>query len=73
VVPAAASTPSPRRALQNAYKAARKIKCIGECEKFIVELWRGWDCGPEGQKFIAFGAVELLVRCGPGGIPDVEL
>lgn len=60
-------------ALANALKAANKIKCLGKCEKIVVELWRGWDCGAEGKGFIAFGAVEVLVRCGPGGVPDIEL
>ncbi|HZP21124.1 MAG TPA: hypothetical protein VFB16_13055 [Bauldia sp.] len=60
-------------ALANAIKAANRIKCVGECEKFVVELWRGWSCGPEQKGFIACGAVEVLVRCGVGGLPDIEL
>jgi hypothetical protein len=51
------------KALANAQKAAAKIKCAEGCTKRVNEIWRGWDCGPEGKKFLLIGAVELAVIC----------
>jgi hypothetical protein len=51
------------KALANAQKAAAKITCPGTCTKRVNEIWRGWDCGPEGAKFLLIGAVELAVVC----------
>ena len=52
-----------QQALANAQAVAATIKCDGDCIKRVSELWRGWDCGPEGGKSVAFGAVELVVVC----------
>lgn len=51
------------KALTNAQKAAAKITCPDTCTKRVNEIWRGWDCGPEGAKFLLIGAVELAVIC----------
>jgi len=47
----------------NARAVAKQIDCEKGCEKQILEIWRGWSCGPDGQRFFATAAVELLVRC----------
>lgn len=51
------------KALANAQKATAKITCPDTCTKRVSEIWRGWDCGPEGAKFLLIGAVELAVIC----------
>jgi hypothetical protein len=61
--PGDGGNPIVQRALANAEAVAKRIKCKGDCIKRVVQLWSGWDCGPEGRKFLALGAVELVVVC----------
>jgi hypothetical protein len=47
----------------NAERLAAGIKCQKGCTKRVLEIWRGWSCGPEGKKSLAIAAVELIVVC----------
>lgn len=47
----------------NGKAVANRILCEKGCDKEVVEIWRGWSCRPEGARFVASAAVELLVRC----------
>jgi hypothetical protein len=50
-------------ALANAQKAAAKINCKDSCTRRVAEIWRGWRCTPDGNKFFAVAAVELKIFC----------
>lgn len=50
-------------ALANAMALAKRIECDGDCIKRVFEIWRGWSCRPEQAKFVASGAVEVMILC----------
>jgi len=62
--PGGANNPECTSALAEATKFANGITCPSECPKQVQEIWRGWSCGAQGNKFLATGAVELEITCG---------
>ena len=61
--PGGANNPECTSALAEATKFAKAITCPSECPRSVQEIWRGWSCGPLGNKLNAIGAVELEVTC----------
>jgi hypothetical protein len=61
--PGGANNPACTAALAEATKFANGITCPSDCPKAVSEIFRGWSCGPQGQKLLATGAVELEVTC----------
>ena len=54
-----------RRALQSANRVASGISCQGDCEPIVDDIWRGWNCSPDGNRFFAIAAVEVKISCLP--------
>jgi len=57
------SFPSIAVARARALKAATKVTCPDTCTRRVNEIWHGWDCSPEGNRFYDIAAVEVAVIC----------
>lgn len=60
--PDAADSPVARTAVAIANAIAARIPCSSDsCQRRVIEVWRGWECG--GSPRSAVAAVELKITC----------
>lgn len=59
--PGAAQNPVAQTAAGLANAVAARIPCATGCQKRVVEIWRGWECGNDPLSAVA--AVEVKISC----------